>query len=464
MLFLTWRPGIDGPFILFLAASLVVARLAPGLLPLWFGAPIATIGLLLVATHLRLCWCLWLIIAGLSAEMTLLDLVGPEMFQITIAAVKGAEITLVGLTILRHGGRFDRYSPIFGFLWIGVGGFVAGVHPELTTPDMLRSLAGSVVPFLPFFCRIPAGWGRAMQRAVCYAPLTSCAIGGVLAILGLRPLFVDTGGLRLAALGHPAFLAGVCLPAIHAGLLRWLRQGATSDGLLMGMNLLILVLTGARAPITYGFLVCAVALLFAPDTAVPRSRRLVMALMAVASAPIVASFGEDYTSLRLFTILSSEASDLSGRDLLWPAFEAAAAEAPWFGWGLGAGNVVIPHQSQLVQLVQTWAAHNEYLRIAVEGGQIGRGVLIALFVAWVWSHTRRMERRDRFVLRVIFLAHAAHAMTDNVLISTPACVFFGLFAAMSAQAEPVRVPVTRAIGRRVQAAPARSPAIPVLTP
>jgi O-antigen ligase len=464
MLFLTWRPGIDGPLILFLAASLVVARLAPGLLPLWFGAPIATIGLLLVATHLRLCWCLWLIIAGLSAEMTLLDLVGPEMFQITIAAVKGAEITLVGLTILRHGGRFDRFNPVFGFLWIGVGGFVAGVHPELTTPDMLRSLAGSVVPFLPFFCRIPAGWGRAMQRAVCYAPLTSCAIGGVLAVLGLRPLFVDTGGLRLAALGHPAFLAGVCLPAIHAGLLRWLRQGATSDGLLMGTNLLILVLTGARAPITYGFLVCAVALLFAPDTAVPRSRRLVMALMAVASAPIVASFGEDYTSLRLFTILSSEASDLSGRDLLWPAFEAAAAEAPWLGWGLGAGNVVIPHQSQLVQLVQTWAAHNEYLRIAVEGGQIGRGVLIALFLAWVWSHTRRMERRDRFVLRVIFLAHAAHAMTDNVLISTPACVFFGLFAAISAQAEPVRLPVRRAIGRRVRAAPARSPALPVLTP
>jgi O-antigen ligase len=275
-----------------------------------------------------------------------------------------------------------------------------------------------------------------MQRAVCLAPLTSCVLGGILAALALRPLFVDTGGYRLAALGHPAFLAGVCLPAIYASLLRWLRHGTAGDGTLLTVNLVILVLTGARAPITYGFLVCALSLLFAPDAAVSRPHRLGLLLLACASVPVVASFGEDHTSLRLFTILSADAGDMSGRDLLWPAFEAAAAEAPWFGWGMGAGNVVIPHQSELVQLVQTWAAHNEYLRIEVEGGQLGRGLLIALFVAWIWNHTRGMERLERFVLRIVFLAHAAHAMTDNVLISTPACVFFGLFAAVSAWSRP----------------------------
>ena len=420
---------------LLVAASLAVAWLAPGFLPVWFGAPILAAGLLLAYRHLTAVWAVWVVVAGLSAEMAMADLAGPEMFQITIAAVKGGEILLVGLSMIRYGPRFDRFNPAFGFLWIAAMGTVAGVHPDLTPADMLRSLAGSIVPFLPFFCRLPSHWGRTVQRAVTFAPLVSCGIGAVLALLGLRPLFVDSGGARLAALGHPAFLAGVCLPAIYAGLLRWLRSGRPETALLTGANVTILLLTGARAPIVYGFSVVALSLLLAPHAAVPRARRLPLMAAALALLPPLLLIGEDFTSLRLFTVLS-DAGHLSGRDLLWPEFEAAAARAPWFGWGLGAGNVVIPHHSQLVQLLQTWAAHNEYLRLEVEGGQIGRGLLILLFVVWVRGHAKTLPARDRTVIVIVFLAHAAHAMTDNVLISTPACVFFAFFAATIRRNQP----------------------------
>ena len=87
--------------------------------------------------------------------------------------------------------------------------------------------------------------------------------------------------------------------------------------------------------------------------------------------------------MRLFNVLSIEAASLSGRDLLWPPFEQAAAASPWFGWGVGAGNAIIPPDSELARMMQTWAAHNEYLRMLVEGGQFGRGLLIVLFVLWV---------------------------------------------------------------------------------
>jgi len=236
--------------------------------------------------------------------------------------------------------------------------------------------------------------------------------------------------MRLAALGHPAFLANVCLPAIYSVLLRWLRDGAPRTGLLLAANFAVLILTGARAPMAYATLVVVGSLIAAPNAAVPRAHRWIMCLAGLTAVPVVFVLGESYSSLRLFSVLAGEAGDLSGRQLLWPAFEAAAAQAPWFGWGLGAGNVILSRDGAIAQLLHTWAAHNEYLRLQVEGGYLGRTLLLALFAVWVVRRTSRLAPAERLVMRLVFLAYAAHAATDNVLISTPACVFYTFVAAV----------------------------------
>jgi len=70
--------------------------------------------------------------------------------------------------------------------------------------------------------------------------------------------------------------------------------------------------------------------------------------------------------------------------------------------------------------------------MSVEGGQLGRALLIGLFVLWVVRHTRLFCRTDKVIVRLVFLAFAVHAFTDNLLIATTACVFFtfatGVFA------------------------------------
>jgi len=409
------------------------AWLLPAFLPGLIVALLAFCGVALAWRHLIAFWVAWLLVAGLSLEMALTDLFGPDAFQLTIAAVKGAEIGLVALTIFRAGLVGDLLNPAFGFVWIAAAGLVTGMHPELTQLDMLRSLAGSITPFLVFFCVKPAGWGAAIRTAVSYVPLLSVALGLCLDLAGLRPVAFESGGLRLAGLGHPAFLAGVCLPAIYAGLLRWLHTASWRVALLLGLNFIILILTGARAPLAYASFVVVSSLILVPDAATPRAHRLVLAAAGIAAVPVLLILGQAYSSFRLFEIVADEAGNLSGRDLLWPAFEAAAARAPWFGWGLGSGNFIIPHTSQLAELLGTWAAHNEYLRIQVEGGHVGRTLLILLFVLWTVFHTRRLERLERLVMRLIFVAFAAHAVTDNVLISTPACVFFAFAAAVFAE-------------------------------
>jgi hypothetical protein len=66
---------------------------------------------------------------------------------------------------------------------------------------------------------------------------------------------------------------------------------------------------------------------------------------------------------------------------------------------------------------------------------LGRALLIALFAGWVIVHTRALRPSDRRIIRLAFVAYAGHAATDNVLISTPACVMFAFVTAVFARVE-----------------------------
>jgi O-antigen ligase len=256
------------------------------------------------------------------------------------------------------------YNPALGFLAMFVAGEAHGLHHDLTQAESLRSLAGSVVPFAFAFSRLSRNWADAVIRATAWIPLLSVTAGGILAVAGLRPVFFEGGGQRLAGLGHPAFLAGVCLTAIYANLITLYRDGESRTFLLLAVNFLIMALTGARAPLAYAVAVTAMTLIFVRSAAFSGRRRILSLLLVACLLPPLVILANDLPSVRLFNVLSNEASNLSGRDLLWPAFEQAAAASPWFGWGVGAGNAIIPPDSDLALLIQTTAAHNEYLREA----------------------------------------------------------------------------------------------------
>ena len=421
-----------------LAVATGCAVLAPSLFWLLL-AGTAGIGLLfLVWRHLVLASAVWLVAAGLTLEMVLSDLIGPAAFQSTIAVVKTAGLLLAGLAILRYGLQLDLFNP--GFAWVAMfaGGLAHGLWPDLSAGDSLRSLVGSVAPFAFGFSRLSGPWASAMIRTTRWIPLLGVSAGALLAAAGLHPLFVQSGGARLAGLSHPAFLAGVCQAAVYASLLEFYRRGRRGDLLLLGGNLLLLVLTGARAPLFCAAAVVTLTLGLVPSAAVSAHRRRLLILAGVAAVPLlgVLAFGllpSDLTTVRVFNLLASDWDNLSGRQMLWPNFEQAAAGSPWFGWGVGAGNAIIPPDSEVARLLHTWAAHNEYLRVAVEGGAIGRGLMIGLMVLWVRDHTARLAASERRIMRLVFLALAVHAFTDNVLISTPACVLFAFATAVFAR-------------------------------
>jgi O-antigen ligase len=381
---------------------------------------------------------LWILALETSPDMWLASLIGGHETIIGVLKAAGAGLALV--MGLRFGFRRDRYNPGFAFVAMFGAGLAHGLYPGLTLLSSLRSLLGSAVPFLFSFSRLPEHWRRAVVLAVTLGPLWTVGFGLVLSALGLHQMYVfEQDALRLGASGEPSFLAGFTLIAIYAGLMELLARGSRADFLLLAINFMILLLTGARAPLALAVLLMLVTLLL-PEPRLTLWSRLMLLAGGGALASISVLLISRLSFVRVVDLTRlGEAGNLSNRGLIWPFFERAIAASPWFGWGVGAGKLVVPVNSDIGSLIGTNAAHNEYLRIGVEGGFTGLALLVVLLALWCWRGSQHLPRPQRLLMRLVFLAFAAHSATDNTLIATTSSVFFiwvsAVFAAPQQPAE-----------------------------
>jgi O-antigen ligase len=374
----------------------------------------------------------WLLVAGTSPEYWLADLIGNE--ALITAGVKLVGLALVAVCVVRYGGRFDKFNPAFAFIVMYITGFVHGLYPTLTALDSTRSLIGSAAPYAFSFSRLSRRWCATIIETTIWLPPVIVGFGVVLALAKVRPLFIELGGMRLEASTHPAFLGGFAAAAIYASLLELFRDGHPRHLWTLVINYGILVLSGARAPLMLAFLVTLITFVVLRSEHFPLRRRVMPVLGGMLVAPLLFSVAVGSSAIRIFDMLSSqEAGNMSGRDILWPYFAAAWKASPTFGWGVGAARMVLDPDSLVVKLLGTTAAHNEYLRMGVEGGYFGLCVLIVLIALWGWSHTRGAPRADRFILRLVLIAFAIHSITDNTLIAGTATVLFAWFSAAFAR-------------------------------
>ncbi|MBV9250443.1 MAG: hypothetical protein JO227_14505, partial [Acetobacteraceae bacterium] len=310
--------GIRRTVVGVLAAGLISAAFAPS----WFWALLVGVVLAgitaLAYRHLPAVCAAWTLVAGCTLEITLADLVGPAAFQPTIAVVKGAGIILAMMAIARFGFRPDVFNPASAFTVMFAGGLAHGLHPELSLTDSLRSLIGSVAPFAFSFSRLSPGWSAWIIRTAPWIPVVGVAAALVLQLFGLRPMFVDSGGLRLTGLGHPAFLAGACLVGIYASLIMLFRDGRRTHVTMLALNFLLLVLTGARAPLFYAVAVTGLSLALVRSPNWPIRSRVCIVLPLLVALPWLLPVAEGGTEVRALSLTLSDPGNLSGRDLLWP--------------------------------------------------------------------------------------------------------------------------------------------------
>jgi O-antigen ligase len=426
-----WPLGLGG----MLLASLALAWFAPDSLWLSLALLPAVVVLALAAAYPAEATAVWLALLSTCPEMWLGDLIGrsPEIIGID----KGVGLALLALCLLRYGMRFDAFNPGWAFLFMFGAGFMHGVWPGLTTADSIRSVIGSAAPFAFSWSRLSAVWSRRVIGTVIAAPFLIIAFGALLAAAGLRPLYgLEDGALRLGASTHPAFLAGFALISVYALLLEQVRGERGWRLCALGGDIVILLATGARAPLLLALLLI---LLVAAAIPTPRWswRSRVPVLLVVTAAPAAAILAAPLLGfVRLLTLAAQgDVTDLSNRTVIWTVYEAAFARSPWFGWGTGSGKVLVPVGTVLWRLLGTNAAHDEYLRIAVEGGAVGLGLLLLLVMLWLRRGTRGMRGAERAVITLVFIAFAVHSATDNTLIATTASLMFAWMSAVFARAE-----------------------------
>lgn len=430
---LVWPALGSGLFL----AGLALAWLMPAAFwPLLWLAPLV-LGLALAARFPGVATALWLLVTATGPEIWLADLLHIANPEGLLAAEKGVGLGLTLLCLLRFGPREDWANPGLAFPVMFLGGVLHGFWPGLTLMAAVRSVLGSMAPFTFGFVRLPLSWSRAVIAAVIAAPFVVLLCGLVLAAAGLRPLYAfQDGALRLGASSLPAVLAGFCLTSVYALVLEQVRGARLWHLAVLAGDGAILLATGARGPLALAGIVILISAGFIRTPAWPWASRAPV-LLAALLAPSLAILAAPWLGfLRLLTLAEQgDMTSLSHRTLIWPVYERAFAGSPWLGWGTGSGKVVVPVGTLLWKLLGTNAAHNEYLRMAVEGGVVGLGLLIMLFILWWRRGLRTMARPEARFMWLVLLAFAIHSTTDNTLIATTASLTFTWATAVFIRAE-----------------------------
>lgn len=360
----------------------------------------------------------WILALETSPDAWLDRLAGTAQHETIIALLKTFGLVILAALMLRAPPRRDRYNPSFAFVTMFLTGLIHGLYPGLTPLSSLRSLIGSAGPFLFSFARLPEDFCATVIQAAIWGPLFAVAFTLLLAACGQDHFYVfEQGALRLGATGQPPLLAGFALIGIYAGLVEAAASPSPRILASLAVNFLIILLTGARAPL-------AIAVFDFLALLILQRRLLLLAAAGVLAAGAVI-FSGALGFIRIIGLSQlGEAANLSNRDIVWPVFYAALADSPFFGWGVGAGKIIIPVSSQLNIFLGTNAAHDEYLRIGAEGGAFGLLLLILLIALWVRRGTAAMPAPQGLLVRLIFIGFTVHSATDNTMIATTSSVFF----------------------------------------
>lgn len=331
-----------------------------------------------------------------------------------IALTKIAGIGAAGLSALRHGLSRQFNGPGLGFLAAAALAAAFGnTLPQVTLGEGIRSLIGSLAPFAFISARYDPRFYRPFILAVLAGPLASVVVSVLLAPLGFGNGPFGFG--RLDGMLHPANLASLSTIAITAATLELVR-GDRRMILWLGINGVILVGSGARMPLLLVTLFGLGILLLARTAHFRFGHKLRLTAMAVPLVLVVAAiFGPQIIARSFTTWTGRSGFQFSGRDIIWDLFISVIARSPWFGYGVAAGRFAVSMEE--VALLGSNAAHNEYLRLAVDVGVVGVALIFLGFVVWIVRETRRMPPGEAVVVRGAALLLALHSITDNTLIA-----------------------------------------------
>lgn len=265
-----------------------------------------------------------------------------------------------------------------------------------------------------------------------------------------------TGARRLAGTTIPAYLGFYGFVAFFVCCRQILRTGRRGYYVVAGINLLIILMTGTRMPVLMAAIMGVAVMFFAPQQNLSLTVRLKVAIAgAVLLAGAVFVLWPEIEP----RLMDTTGGGTSGRNFIWEYYIQEIRKNPWFGRGVGSGVILLDTIDDY-RVAFTNAAHNEYLRILMDGGIVGLVLVVTAIAWWVRSECRFMLKDDRVLFLAFMVTFALASFTDNTLSSPPTLITFFTLALMiqSARQRATRSAPSSAMAGPV--APPRSPPRP----
>lgn len=396
-------------------------------------------------TFLALGVVAWICLPVSSVAMGLLVLCyAPEEFG-QVAVLGRPEIPklvlLVALAVAawQRGIVPLRALPVVAYLVAAVATHTFG-HPThgLTPIQALSSLVTLSLGWLAFAVAWDFRRDRQVLVVIMALPALCIAAGVALAAIGYTTVFSPdvAGGIpRLQGAAIPAQLALMAVAAVGTGCL-WRRyERSLFLDAAIAANVAIAVLTVTRGAIV------AMAILAVPFAArfvrgVWAGRRPVwqlvvtaiggcLALVAVALLVSRRAFERYYVPGQGYVGDSS-----SGRTEEWAELVSKALEQPLLGHGIGAGPVLGDASKGFLN------QHNEYLRLFLEAGLLGGGLVLLALLVVLGVTVARASRHMRPEVAAFVAALLVYALTDNPFSIPSAIVPWMIAIGMLAPGRP----------------------------
>jgi len=338
-----------------------------------------------------------------------------------------------------------------------------GVHPKLCLPliayvslatlsvlhgDLASGL--SISQMISTYITLTVGWIALAVRwrgeedlwllkLLTFVPLMCVGLGALFQVAGIHAMFEAASAfdpvtrLRGASIASQLGLTSFIACAISMTCWRIMRWRPAAY--MFFVNVAILAATASRGPIiALGIALLWPALRYGLGSLRGNARLGLLRIVVVASAigvlavTVAPRLESRNSGGRYYAGYGTTTDPSSGREQAWGEFYAIGKESPLYGHGLGSGPITKIEQEGFL------AQHNEFLRLFLEGGYIGGGIVLASMIFAVALAISRAPPQLRLDLVGVAIGLAFLSVLDNTLSSVnvivPFCLLLGIVASL----------------------------------
>lgn len=328
-----------------------------------------------------------------------------------------------------RGIKRDGILPIFVYFLLVLLSFsLSSWYPDLDTLQPFKSFLGLTIGWVIFAINWNTKSIHLFLTGISLIAMISVVIGVAFHLMGIHDLYTYewwNNSYRLqGSAGIPAYLAFLAFVGLAASVYCRIKN---NKGYLMIIliNIAILLATATRGAIlaaVIGVIPFGFHLLYQTF-----QRRAVLQL-AIVFATIFTVSAVTIPNLleRNQGVYTKDAIDSSGRLDAWDYFIRVGMVNPWFGRGLGAGTIA--NDSDFYRTLKV--PHNEYIRIFVDNGFVGLGLVLTSMLIIFYRLSCQLQRSIQIYFFALITALFVYSFFDNTFSTAQFSVPFFWFLAL----------------------------------